>query len=229
MQATSRIWLKGQNNRVLKVSVLQQQGDSVTLFFPPLFNSTLASSSTATQDYCLHVRLQLFLWEDGVFVLERPGLSMVLKTNVCVWPLHPALAYSNFICNPGSGDATRRSLIAPLLVTPPSPLCQSVSVSPTHRRCHSLVVVRGGATSVGEMIPPVSLPQCWQRWEEHGPHRGSSSTPLSAAKVGAQTPLWIFTKLLLLKATRDTFVKKNPKKKHKQKTFFRAYFSVFHV
>lgn len=52
---------------------------------------------------------------------------MVLNTNVCVWPLHPALAYSKFFffCNPGSGDATRRSLIAPSLPSVSVRLCVS--------------------------------------------------------------------------------------------------------
>lgn len=202
VQATSQVWLKGQISWVLKVNVQQHQDDNDPLLAAAFYQHfTILVNSHS--DYCLHVCLQLFSEKMPCLNWRNQGFQWSWKQTSVSGHCVQRLSIQMFL----QPWFSRRNMTVTNSPTPhhPSPLCQSVSLSPTHRRWHSLVVVRGGASSVGEMILPVSLAQRWQRWEEHGPHRGNSSTPLSAAvKVGALAHLGIFTKLLPLKATKGT-------------------------
>lgn len=134
---------------------------------------------------------------------------MVLKTNICVWPRHPA-------------RASWRSLIAQLLITPP--LC----VSP------SLCLQRTGAGTQWRWSEEEH--HHWERWfclclwpsvdrGERNMDRREAARPRhsAAVKVGALAQLEIFTNFCSLKATRE---EKLPSKWRKKK-LFRAYFFRF--
>lgn len=205
MQATSRVWLKGQNNRVLKVNVLQQRDDSVTLFLPPLLIALQPPRQqplrplSACPPAALSVR-RCCVGAGGIGAFHGPEnkpLCLPTASGSCLFP---------FFCDPGSGDATRRSLIAP--PTPPhQPSLPSVSVRLCVSSAQALPLTGGGqrrsSISGRDDSARVSAPVLTEV-------RGTWTTPrqLIHATLSSQgRSAHIFTKilLLLLKATRDTF------------------------
>lgn len=195
-----RVWLKGQNNWVLKVNVLQQQNIGTTLSFCPLFNSALPFlfHARATQT-SLHIIAYSSATQENVFALERPVLSMVLKQTSLSLSLFSVCLSLLFIqmCDPSSRDTTQQSLIAH--VTPPFSVCQSLFLSLEHtKHSHTLVLVRGGATSTLGSSPPLPPLQCVDRGERNMDRTQAAHPRRSQQTRWENISLWISAKVRTL-------------------------------
>ena len=194
------VWLKGQNNRVLKVNVLQQQNIGTTLSFCPLFNSALpffyfmpeplkllfTSSPTARQRRGMRLcwRGQCFPWSWN----KHLSLFFSFCVSVCLSLLFIKM------CDPSSRDTTQQSLIAP--VTPPFSVCQSLFLSLEHtKHSHSLVLVRGGATSTLGSSPPLPPLQCVDRGERNMDRTQAARPRRSQQTRWENISLWISAKV----------------------------------
>lgn len=145
-----RHWLKGQNSRVLKVNILQQQTRSATPLCRPLFKSLFTVSFHTTTAQTFPYMTAHSFGQRCVFVLEMQVALHGSETNVSLrLYLSPCLMYSKFATlAQGIQHNTHWQCPRPLPALTVTFLC-----CPTHT--HTLVLVRGGATStVGYFLLP---------------------------------------------------------------------------
>lgn len=144
------------------------------------------SSPTAPQRrrMCLRWRGQCFPWS------WNKHLSLSLFS-VCLSLLFIQM------CDPSSRDTTQQSLIAH--VTPPFSVCQSLFLSLEHtKHSHTLVLVRGGATSTLGSSPPLPLLQCVDRGERNMDRTQAAHPRRSQQTRWENISLWISAKVRTL-------------------------------